>query len=324
MADQIASAQANLESQLADLERLGLAEGDPALMSELRNQLAVLRALGQFLDTAHGPALYQLRAEIATSSAAALSLSRRAQGSIASVEGRQAAQQAEYAAATAEIDGGVVAARQADRDNNALAHVIAKRVGIDLGEYDQERDRLNRQRNDAVAQGDKVGERQADVLLAQNTYDAMAASADKITDPQERQRYLQQMQQQQQNIDTLRHALEQQLELEAGKIAREQGLSPKETAAFVAQYKATGLAKSDHDRQDLKGAGQAATVAFPNADAAGLASAQTSFQAAANTSTFSLTAEAPPIALSDAPDAHTKIEVPPVAKRAIPSDHGLA
>ncbi len=257
IADDLARAQTDLETQLADLQHAGLADGNAALIEELHGQLHVLHGLSQFLATAHGSALSQIRAEATTSVAAAHSISQQAQTAMAAAQAAQVVQAAEYAAATARLDQQVAAAIVSDRDNDALAHAKAKRFGIDLSDYDAERDDLERQRAAAIASGDKLAERQADLLLAQNTYDAMAASADTITDSEERRTYLQQMQGQQRNIGKLRGALDQQLELDARQRAQKGGLSPEETEAAVTRAKAEGMANADRLGQGLVGAEQA-------------------------------------------------------------------
>lgn|GEM_PF-2025731 len=202
---QIATAQSELQSQLAELQR---ASGDSSLTGELQGQLHILHALGQFLSSADGASIAQIRAEVATSVAAARSITQQAQTTIAAAHASEAAQQAaEYAAATAELDRKAAPILAADRENSALAHAMANRFGIDLSGYDQERETLQRQQQEAAARGDRVAQRQADLLLAENTYNSMAASADHIKDPEERRRYLQTMQEQRENVEKLKAAL---------------------------------------------------------------------------------------------------------------------
>ncbi|MDV6333156.1 hypothetical protein [Asticcacaulis sp. 201] len=340
LAGQIASAQSELQSQLAELQR---ASGDSSLTSELQGQLHVLGALGQFLSSADGSSLSQIRAELATSVAAVRSIAQQAQTAIAAAHVSEAAKQAaEYAAATVEIDRKVAPILAADRENSALAHAMANRFGIDLSGYDQERETLQRQQQEAAAHGDKVGQRQADVLVAENTYNSMAASADHIKDPAERRRYLQAMQEQQQNVEKLKAALAEQLELQAQNLAHDKGLSPAETTAFIAQYKAEGMSQAEARGHDLKGADQAqatqlrleaevkrvqaqevkAAPALLQVDTTLTpeAKAQTQKAAAAITAGFDTFAASisldgtPQIALSTTTDAHNKVEVPPVAK----------
>ena len=88
LAGQIAAAQSELETQLAALQH---AAGNSALTEELQSQLQVLHGLSQFLSTAHGASLYQIRAEVATSVAASRSISQQAQGVVTAAQAGEAA-----------------------------------------------------------------------------------------------------------------------------------------------------------------------------------------------------------------------------------------
>lgn len=88
---QIEQAQSRLETQLAELKRVGLLDTNPALAEALHSQLQVLTALGNFLPSASGATLAQVRAEVATSVAAANSLGQQAQTIVALADASQAA-----------------------------------------------------------------------------------------------------------------------------------------------------------------------------------------------------------------------------------------
>jgi len=83
---QIDGARAHLEAQLSELKRAGVLDANPALAEELRGQLQILHALSQFLPSASGTALAQVRAEVATSVAATGSLTQQAQGAVAAAD----------------------------------------------------------------------------------------------------------------------------------------------------------------------------------------------------------------------------------------------
>ena len=242
----------------------------------MRGQLGALQGINTFLSTAPASALPQIRAELAVSVAASHSLVQQAESVAEISEAAETSRRAaEYAAATAELDRQIAGTFTIDRDNNALAHVIAKRFGVDLSSYDHEREALEEQRRRAIADGDKVAEREADLLIAENTYNALSAAGEKITDPGERAALDKAKQQQKEAIERLKKAHETQERLRA-----------------------------ERDGE---------TAATPAADSAQLTQAPASkFVTAKASSDFSLSA-APAIALSQAPNAHSEVQVPQLA-----------
>jgi|GEM_PF-1805138 len=143
-----------------------------------------------------------------------------------------------------------------------------------------------------------------------------------------------------------------QLELQARNLAHEKGLSPADATAFIAQYKSEGMAQAEARGHGLKGADQAQAtqlrleaevkqaqaqnvkaepaLAPANVSLTPEAIAQTQKAAAAITASFDTFAAsinldaAPQIALSTAPDAHNKVQVPTVAKVADAPAQGRA
>jgi hypothetical protein len=196
-----------------------------------------------------------LRAEITTAVAAVPAFA-----SDVRVATTQATSQTDYQRMTADIDRRVAQSYQQENLHLAYAHNVAVRYGIDISGYEQERSGLESERDAARSKGDKLGERKADALIAQNTYNTLASETDSITDPADRKKHLEEMRDQQRIVEERRAALAAQIELEAKRTAAQRHLSPDETATYVAQFRKDQLATFDNRVAGLKGNDQSAAA----------------------------------------------------------------
>jgi len=166
----------------------------------------------------------------------------------------QAQSQADYQRAAADIDHRVAQSYAQENLHLAYAHNVAERYGIDISGYEQERSGLESERDAVRNKGDKLGERKADALIAQNTFNTLASETDAITDPAERKKHLEEMRDQERIVEERRAALVAQIELEARRKASELKLSPDDSKAYVAQFKQEKMAEFDQRAGTLKGA----------------------------------------------------------------------
>ncbi len=169
---------------------------------ELQRQLAALTgAEAPSVRTSiasHLSTLDQLRAAIASGKPVSLAeINAATSGARSAVQQAQAATanaslaESEHASQaaqkrTAELDKLVAGTMEADRTNNALAHAMAKRYGVDLTDLDAQREDLERQLREAKASGDKDAERHLQTLISKNTDSALEKSEPFVTDPGER------------------------------------------------------------------------------------------------------------------------------------------
>ena len=276
-------AQASLRAELA--QKIGDAQ------SEIESTLRELRA-ATVKDTSADASLASqlamltvLRQSVDAASPTALAQLRQAvamavASSAAAVEqarpNADAVQtaQAAYQAATAELDRKVAATVAIDQANDDEAHKLAARYGIDLTDEDDERKRLRAERDAAVARGDMLTARRIDVQISQNTADTMAEVAPHVTDPADKAALTTAIASENDVLAVRTSALTDQQALEANRPT----VASPETV-------------------------QAVAPAAPAPDAG----------FAAFASGLSLNG-ASQIALSDAPDAHTTVEVPNVAR----------
>ncbi len=265
MIDQIAGTQADIERQLSELRQPANGRADPALISQLSSRLTALNALRQTVGSVAAADLAQLQAVVSAQVAASDAGIAQANGMMSDTPDGNAG----YQAATAALDRKVAPLLALDASHNNEAHDMARSEGVDLSAFDAERDDLRKQRDRAVASGDKVGERQADWLMAQNTYNAMVAVGDGITDPAARARYDQEIAEQKKTADDLRLAYIEQLEAKAQQKAQDQHLPP----SVVADYVTDNIARADAraatlHADDHQGSGQS-RFAIGRAEGAG-------------------------------------------------------
>lgn len=318
---EIDTAQAELETRLLNLRQAG---ADSAILSELSSRAAALSALRRNVDSASPSALVQLQQAVASAVEASAAQSDRAEASAEVSHNSDAA----YQAATNALDRKVAPWLAVDARHNDEAHDTAERYGIDLSAFDAQRHDLQKQRDQAAASGDKLGERRADVLMAQNTYDAMVAAGAGITDPAERARYDAELADQRKTVEALREAYQQQLQLTVPSQAAANGVVAERMARTSEREAALGAddhqaavalalqivmkasvtantqptdpvlpALTPENHQEVKQAAAAITASFD------------SFAGS-----LSLVLPASQIALATAPDAHTTVEVPAVAR----------
>lgn len=317
----IADAQGQLSSQLSALAQVENA--DPTVSAELRNQLTVLKQLSQSVATANPATLAQLRAEVASTVAAANSSAQQAQA--ASDKASPAIDAETYARRTAELDKRVAATFADDKRHNDEAHARAARMGIDLNEQDEARARLEQERKEAIARGDKLAERKADLALAQNTYGTMTVTGASQADLDEQQRILQ----------IRREALEEQAKLEAGLAQRQAELAGNEKTSLSTWHDERRV-EADRRTALLGGAGSSqetrlrleteirAAVANSQRDETPTEKIEAALtpeaREAARKAMQNVTADLGgfsldnigPVALAEGPDAHTKTEMPKV------------
>ncbi len=316
------------------------AAGDTgALSADLSNQLASLAALRANITVADTRSLLQLRADVTATVAAAGDAVKLAQGVVDKSAGSPPGAMA-YQQATAALDAKMTVLRNADTKRNDLVHDMARKYGVNLTDYDDEREKLERERLEAIARGDKVAERQTEVLLLDNTRSSMGAVSAAITDPAERKRFEEEQRQAERDAAEARAILAQQLELDGKRLAAEQGLTGKEAESFVANFQAAKLAETDQRTRRADDIVEpivtvptfralARTVASeepivpataPRETVLPEAPEVTQKAAAAVASSFDkFTANlsldlSSSIALSTAPDAHTTVEVPATNK----------
>jgi hypothetical protein len=249
---------------------------------------------------------------------------------------------------TADIDHRVARSYQQENLHLAYAHNVAERYGIDISGYEQERTALEKERDAARSKGDKLGERKADALIAQNTYNTLAGETDSITNPAERKKHLEEMRDQERIVTEREAALAAQIELEARRTAAERHLSPEETDAYVTQFKQQKLAeyqervKALHstpgtaaaqaelkvavidgaakDVPDARAAPHPVAASLKPEDHAKVQQAASTIRAGFGTSKNSVDDFdiSPPasssIKMATAPEAHTTVEVPSVGR----------
>jgi hypothetical protein len=257
---EIQTAQQSLASQLTELRQADVSHLHDDMISQGGAKLLQLNALrDQLVGGANGVPLAALRANIGSAVADTRAYTSSVSAATLSVQNGSTAQvlsMGDYQRATSDIDRRVAQSYVQEGQHLAYAHDIASRYGIDISGYDQERTALESERDTAKRKGDKIGERKADALIAQNTYNTMTGELDGITDPVARKKHLDAMHDQQRIVDERRAALAAQIELEARRTAALRNLSPDETAAYVAQSKSEQLADFDSRRDSLKGSGQ--------------------------------------------------------------------
>ena len=320
------------------------AAGDTgALSADLGNQLASLAALRANITVADGHSLLQLRADVTATVAAAGDAVKLAQGAVDKSAGSPTGAMA-YQQATAALDARMTVLRDADTKRNDLAHDMAHKYGVSLTDYDDEREKLERERLEAIARDDKIAERQADTLLLDNTKNSMGAVSTAITDPAERKRFEEEQRQAERDAAEGRAILAQQLELDGKRRAAEQGLTGKEAESFVTNFQTTKLAETDQRADNLQfpkreqaemsvlGAANRAVASeqplppvstihealapeVREATQKAAAAISNSFEAFKTGLSLDLSSS---IALSSAPDAHTTVEVPSTSKVTTP------
>lgn len=319
-------AQAELEESVVQL-RLSLG-ADSALISEGEAQLAALQLLRQHVGNASGAGLVRLRVEVGAFVSS--SQAHAQQTRLATITGDAASLAAAYDTASAALDRRVAATMAEDQRHLAYARDLALRYGIDLDVYEAERERLEAEREAARQRGDKVAERTADVLIAENTYNTMSAAGADIADPGERERHEQELRAQQAIIAERRAVLEAQLALEARRISAERGLHGAQADAFEAAHVREGMDRLDQRSAELEttvdeavATARAGVVEVePACDVPGLSesnreaaleAAQTiraAFDASTAIDDIDLAPASSTITLSTAPEAHERIEVP--------------
>lgn len=254
--DQVQAAHKELETQLRALRDAHPLHPDSETTKQGEAGLARLNALrDQLVGGAKGVPLAALRASITSAIADVRAYTSGMSAAVSTAQSAAAAQgfsMADYARQTADIDRRVAQSYAQENQHLANAHDIASRYGIDISGYEQERAGLESERDAARRKGDKLGERKADALIAQNTCNTMASETDSITDPAERKKHLDELRDMQRIADERRAALAAQIELEAQKTAAERHLSPEDTKSYVAQFKQEQLADFDKRKNALK------------------------------------------------------------------------
>jgi hypothetical protein len=252
---QIEAAHKEVEGQLRALRD---ANPDSDAAKQGQDKLRQLNALrDQLVGGAKGMPSAALRASITSAVAES-----RAFSSVTSTSGTVQNQTAQllsmsaYQQAMAEWDRKIAQSYVVESKHLAYAHDIAARYGVDISGYEQERLALESERDGARRKGDKLGERKADALIAQNTVNTLTGESDAITDPVERKKHLTELHDMQRIAEERRAALEAQIELEARRTAALRKLSPAETTSYVAQFKAEQLAEFDSQKIKLKGSAQ--------------------------------------------------------------------
>jgi len=238
------------------ISRDALAQGSAKL-----HQLNVLR--DQLVGGANGVPVAALRASIASAVAdirAYTSDARTVASSAQNATTAQVLSMVEYQRSTAELDRKIAQSYAEESTHLAYARDIARRYGVDISGYEQERSDLEKERDAAQRRGDKVGERKADALIARNTYNTMAGELDSITDPKERARHLEEMAAQQRIVDERKAALAAQIELEGRRQAADLNLSPSETNAYVSKFRDDTLAQYEVRANALKGSDKSAAA----------------------------------------------------------------
>lgn len=258
---EIRTAQQSLASQLAELRQTDVLHLRDDMILQGRAKLLQLNALrDQLVGGAKGIPLAALRANIASAVADTRAYTLGISAATLSAQSGSAAQvlsMAEYQRATTDIDRRVAQSYVAENAHVIYANDIARRYGIDISGYDQERSALESERDEARRKGDKLDERKADALIAQNTLNTLNNETDSITDPAARKKHLDEMRDQQRIVDERRAALAAQIELEATRTAAEQHLSPQDTSTYVNQFKKDKLAEFERRAGALKGGDQA-------------------------------------------------------------------
>jgi hypothetical protein len=240
LARAIEAAKRQLEIELAALRR-----GDPANQNigALERGEAKLRQLDGLLDRltkAPGAMLADLRTEIGGAVAASSGIAAQAGAAASFTSSYTMAQltitHAEYLRATAALDRKMAQSYAAEAPHLAYAHETARRYGIDITPFTQERKTLESERDDAHKKGDKLAERTADALIAHNTYNTLAAELDHIKEPDARGKHIEQMRAQQRIIDERSAARAAQAELDARRAATEKNLAPEEAKSFIERF----------------------------------------------------------------------------------------
>jgi hypothetical protein len=227
----IEQARTELEVQLHLLRQQDTASRNLAAIDVGDARVRELDALRERLTAGPGTSLTAIRAEVGVAVAAASigAVQASAAASGASSAAQFTISQAEYRRATADWDRKVAQTGEADRGHFEGARALAHRLGVDVSGFEAERRQLEEEREAARRTGDKVGERRADLGIAENTYGVMAAGLPRITDSEERRRHEEQMREQQRIIELRRAAVDAQVELEAGREAGNRNLDLKET-----------------------------------------------------------------------------------------------
>jgi hypothetical protein len=255
--DTIESARSAVQQELARLRRTGNSGDHHALIAELEHRLNELSGLRADVQRAKSPgSLENLYARVAEATA---SVGERT-AAIATTQAGftlTAISRAEYQSATAELDRRVAQSYAAEAPHLAYAHDIAKRYGIDITPFTQERKGLESERDEARKKGDKLGERMADALIAHNTYNTLATELDHIKEPDARRRHLDEMRAQQKIIDERTSAAAAQAELDTRRKATQQNLSPEDAKNFIDGFKKQKLQELDNRSKGLKGADKA-------------------------------------------------------------------
>lgn len=323
-------AQSDLETRLTDLLNSLRSAPNGLAITQAEAQLRGLALLRRRLDRSDPAGLVAMRAEITASVAATQVFVQQTLSS--SAIKAQVLSMEDYRRGTEEIDRRVARSYVAENRHLADARDIARHYGIDISGYEQERTALEQKRDEAQRKGDKVAERQADALIAQNTYNTMAGETDRITDPQERARHLTAMQDQAMIVAQRRRALEEQIGLEAQREAADQHLSPADANAFVARSEKEQMTQfdaraatlktsenSDAARTELKTlliAGMPAAPASPAQESGKqpqtVPALRTSYgPLSGSIDDFDMAnPQTVPITLATETDAHTKVEVP--------------
>jgi hypothetical protein len=254
--DSVEAAKRNLEIELAALRR-----AEPANMnlSALERGEGKLRQLDALLDrlagASPGAMLAALGAEVSAAVATSSGVAAQTGSTASSAVGYMTSiSQAEYQRATAEWDRKIAQSYAAEATHLAYAHDIAKRYGIDISGFNQERKELESERDEARKKGDKLGERMADALVAHNTFNTLATELEHISDPEARRRHLDEMRAQQKIVDERTAAVSAQAELDGRRHATQQNMSPEQAKTYIDGFKKQKLQEFDDLAKQLKGA----------------------------------------------------------------------
>lgn len=128
---------------------------------------------------------------------------------------------------------------------------VARRYGVDLSAFAEERAKLTKERDEAEQRGDHLHARMADVLIARNTTNSLSETLPHITDPAERARQLVRIERAKEQEEAARKRLEHQAEMDGRKQATERGLSPEAAKAHVESFTAETMQKLEdrHSKQ---------------------------------------------------------------------------
>ncbi len=255
--DIIETARTSVRQELATLRRTGNSADHHALIAQLEHRLTELEGLRTQVQNANGTTFLLHLQALAT--AAAHGGSDQSASAAATQAGYTfaALSYTEYQRATAELDQRIAQSYAAEAPHLAYAHDVAKRYGIDISGFTQERKTLESERDEARRKGDKLAERTADALIAHNTFNTLATELDHIKEPEARRRHLDEMRAQQKIVDERRTALAAQVELEARRQATDRNLTPDQAKTFIDDFKKQKLQEFDDRTKTLKGADKA-------------------------------------------------------------------